>query len=165
MCYWNIAVSSWIIHDGNYRDFQCGQVAEFALEFHPHKIGIVSPSKKNARHIRDSEYEIIGEVVYVADGVWVIDFGILAFHQDSPPQDSRPKEIKIGSFIAGEIYLGIDPFFYFESLFKMIGMPPLIYTWQVNRVERQIAEAWPFHDDFILHCTKLDIEPKYNRIQ
>ena len=41
----------------------------------------------------------------------------------------------------GEIYLGIDPFFYFEDLHKLPGMPALQYDW---RIERILLETTPW---------------------
>ena len=36
----------------------------------------------------------------------------------------------------GEIYVGIDPFFYFEHLCRIAGMPPLTYSWLVQEMMR-----------------------------
>jgi hypothetical protein len=35
--------------------------------------------------------------------------------------------------------LGVDPFFYFEELAKLPGMPPLVYRWRIERIERDMA--------------------------
>jgi len=37
------------------------------------------------------------------------------------------------------IELGIDPFFYFETLSRLTGIPPLIYRWKIERILMQTA--------------------------
>jgi len=66
--------------------------------------------------------------------VWVLDFGICAFQESKPPEG-----ISVGNFVAVEIYLGIDPFLYFERLYKLPKMPALIYSWEINSVAQQTA--------------------------
>jgi hypothetical protein len=36
--------------------------------------------------------------------------------------------------VEGEIYLGIDPFMYFEGLKNMSGMPALTYGFRIERI-------------------------------
>jgi hypothetical protein len=64
----------------------------------------------------------------------VVDFGICAFQEFKPPDG-----LSAGSFVAAEIYLGIDPFFYFEYLYKRPNMVPLVYSWKIRAIERQTA--------------------------
>ena len=47
--------------------------------------------------------------------------------------------MSVGKFVTAEIYLGIDPFFYFERLCKFSGMRPLIYSWKINSIRQQTA--------------------------
>ena len=42
-----------------------------------------------------------------------------------------------GDFV--EVYLGIDPFFYFERLYTLPEIPPLIYSWRINSIGQQTA--------------------------
>jgi hypothetical protein len=130
---WEIGLSAWIIQDGNYPDFEAGQPAEFALEFSSDSFGIGRPGLRIAKPLGEAKYEINSQVVYLASDVWVIDFGILAFQQSAPP-----KNLSVGDFVAAEIYLGIDPFFYFERLNRQPGIPLLIYSWKVKSI-RQIT--------------------------
>jgi hypothetical protein len=187
MSEWKIDLSSWIIQDGNYRDFHCGDLAEFALEFFPKKIQISKSTERNAYLIKDSLYKINGQIIFYTQNVWIIDFGIKVFQEAEPV-----KNAKAGDFVCGEIYLGVDPFFYFENLYKIPDIPPLIYTWRINRIERQTApfietktqsgqrilrrdeskrgyleiektNAWEDDNGFaayLLHCTKLNNETK-----
>jgi hypothetical protein len=68
--------------------------------------------------------------VFVGPNVWVIDTGLfMAYQQQKPP----PFAV-VGTWVEGEVYLGIDPFFYFEDLYRMDGMPPLSYTWLVRQI-------------------------------
>lgn len=130
----HVGLSAWIIMDGNYDDFGVGQEVDFALEFCP--LGGLRPSRpgeKAAEHLGASRYRIRAEVVFLRPGVWVIDAGAFtAFHESEPP-----KEAAAGGWVEGELYLGIDPFFYFEYLHREDGIPPLTYTWRVNNILRE----------------------------
>jgi hypothetical protein len=108
---WKIGLSAWIIQDGNYGDFRCHEQAEFALEFFSENYRPSSSSEKQARWIRASRYAVNAEVIFTAERCFVIDFGILAYREAEPPKSFRK-----GSWLQAEIYLGIDPFFYFEAL-------------------------------------------------
>jgi hypothetical protein len=131
---WEIGLSAWIIQDGNYSDFKAGQHAEFALEFYPKRIRLGELKAKSVKRLGDAKYEINAEVIYLTSEVWVLDFGICAFQESKPP-----KGVSVGKFINAEIYLGLDPFFYFERLNKLPGMKPLVYSWKINSIRQQIA--------------------------
>jgi hypothetical protein len=47
--------------------------------------------------------------------------------------------------VSGDIYLGIDPFFYFERLYNIPGIPELIYTWKIEEIGIETAPfiEWP----------------------
>ncbi|HTA30459.1 MAG TPA: hypothetical protein VK731_08230 [Candidatus Cybelea sp.] len=62
----------------------------------------------------------------------VLDFGIRAFHQAKPQAG-----LSVGTFVSAEIYLGVDPFFYFERFCQLPGMQPLIYSWNVDCILQQ----------------------------
>jgi hypothetical protein len=123
----NVGLSSWIIQDGNYDDFRVDQEASFALEFYPHSIGPSNRTLVTATNIDASRYQICGNVIYQAKEAWVIDVGVLAYQEGAPPEN-----IKQGDDVEGEIYIGIDPFFYFEDLYKLPGMPTLTYKFRIK---------------------------------
>jgi hypothetical protein len=52
-----------------------------------------------------------------------------AFQESAPPSWANP-----GATISGEIYVGIDPFFYLERLKDEPGMPNLFRDWIVRRI-------------------------------
>jgi hypothetical protein len=131
---WEIGLSAWIIQDGNYPDFKTGQHAEFALEFYPKIIRASELKVKSAKRLDAAKYEINAEVVYLTPEVWVLDFGICAFQESKPP-----KEMSLGEYVNAEIYLGIDPFFYFERLYAFSGIKPLVYSWKINLIRQQTA--------------------------
>jgi hypothetical protein len=187
-CEWEIGLSSWIIQDGNYGNFQTGQHAEFALEFHSKAYRKSDVRSKSSKGLGSAKYEIIGEIVYLKPEVWVLDFGICAFQESKPPEG-----ISVGSFVAAEIYLSIDPFFYFERLYTLPKMPALIYSWKINSIGQQTApfietrkpsgqkvlirdenklgykviaktDAWKDdggNAEYVLTCTRLDMQPKF----
>lgn len=138
---WEIGLSSWIIQDGNYPDFTVGQHAEFALEFYPTNVRLSESIAKSAKRLAAAKYEITGEIVYLTPEVWVLDFGICAF-QESPP----PKVLSVGKSVTAEIYLGIDPFFYFERLYTVPRIPALVYSWKVSSIQQQTAPFVEIHE-------------------
>jgi hypothetical protein len=186
MSEWKIGLAAWIIQDGNYGDLRCHERTNFALEFYPHSSQPSSSSEKQARWIAASKYTVNGEVVFVAERCFVVDFGLLAYRDGEPAEWARE-----GSWLEAEIYLGVDPFFYFEELAHVKGIPPLIYSWQVNKIGvetapfietvdaqgtailvrdetksafRQIqqTDAWKDdggHGEYVLDCTLIDVAP------
>jgi hypothetical protein len=125
----NIGIDSWIIQDGNYREFSVGQEAQFALEFYPRSLKPSACESPAAIHLRASRYRICGQVIYRTDAVWVLDMGFLAYQEGQPPGYAAE-----GSWVEGEIYLGIDPFMYVERLKNMSDMPQLTYGFRVERI-------------------------------
>jgi hypothetical protein len=185
---WRLGLSSWIIQDGNYGDFSVSEQVELAVEFGPTATPLPTASRtKAAVLIGESRYKIDAQVVFVAEDVWVLDFGILAFQEAKPPE-----EFAVGDWVNAEIYLGVDPFFYFERLHALPGMPPLIYTWVLREIDLDTTpwlearnalgqkvlsrdetkracksvsatRAWDDdagHAEYVLTCERLDIAPK-----
>jgi hypothetical protein len=131
---WSIGLCAWIIQDGNYGDFHCGQEIAFALEFYQHSLQTSDSNIKTVKWLKGARYRVNAQVGFMMDGVWVIDFGLSAY------QNAKlPATIRNGDWISAEIDLGIDPFFYFESLSKIEAMPPLIYGWRVREIGIQTA--------------------------
>src|SRR5207302_7629404 len=124
----------WIIQDGNYGDFQRYQKTRFALEFYPHNLRLIGAAEAMAERIEGSRYRVHAQVVCVLKGAWVVDFGVHAFQQSKPP-----KRVRKGDWISADIYVGIDPFFYFEDLVHLREMPPLIYGWFIRKIAIQTA--------------------------
>jgi len=129
---WHIVLSPWIIQDGNYGDFHRGDTAEFALEYYPQSLVLSDNRQVHASRIDDSRYRVTAEVVYSESDFTVLDFGLRAY---SRGRDTRPASTRI----EGELTLGIDPFFYFESIGKNPRVPPLVYTWRIDRIVRTSA--------------------------
>jgi hypothetical protein len=131
-----IGLDSWIIQDGNYADFHRGNVATFAVEFYPERAAISRVRKASFERIKGSRYRINAKVVFASPQAWVLDFGIMAYNQQGTPPFA-----KVGTWIEGDFYLGIDPFFYFEELNELPGMPAMQYDW---RIERILLETTPW---------------------
>jgi hypothetical protein len=187
---WEIGLDAWIIQDGNYGDFATGQVVEFALEFYSKDYRQTEPRAKSCAKLGAAKYSVVGEVIYLNDEAWILDFGMCAFQESKPPIQAS-----VGGFIAAEIYLGIDPFFYFERLHTSPKIPPLICTWKINSIWRQTTplvelhepsnrkafvrdknklaysvipktDAWKDdggHGEYFLTCELLPVPPKFNR--
>ncbi|HEX4959570.1 MAG TPA: hypothetical protein VF173_01930 [Thermoanaerobaculia bacterium] len=125
----SIGLASWIIQDGNYPDFEAGRQYRFALEFFP---TTVAPSQNRTRYLepRDGcDYAFGGQVVIVWPEVAVVDVGLLIYHEGRV--DGLPP---VGEYAAGELYLGVDPFFWSETHCKRWGAPNLFYDWHIEEV-------------------------------
>jgi hypothetical protein len=142
MTTWQIHLDAWIIQDGNYADFCCGQIFECALGFYPDPITQPTPSVKRIESLGEAQYRVSGEVVYARRGIWILDFGVMAYNADE-----RPENVERGSWVAGDILLGIDPYDYMELCANRKGIPPLIYTWRVERIQRQTAPFVEHRDE------------------
>lgn len=173
-----IGLASWIIQDGNYGDFKVGDHGKFALEFHAEMLERTSKRKKEIKRIKACKHRVVAEVLMAVKGLWVVDFGFMAYGQNDPPEG-----IKKGDWVEAEIYLGIDPFFYFENLHGAKNVPNLFYEWHVERIEMETTplietkprwfvrdltregykdisqtDAWKDDDGnahYIFHCTEL----------
>jgi len=134
----HIGLSAWIIQDGNYPDFERGKISRFALEFYSKrglKIASQSHEAPGLVHRGDALYTARGVVRFSGEDVWVVDFGeVMAYCEEKPPSG-----ISAGVTVSGELYLGIDPFFYFERLFGTSGIPALIYDWKIVEIEMETA--------------------------
>lgn len=125
-----ICVDSWIIQDGNYGDFHVGDKVRCALEFY----GDLSESAQCTpamRHLRQNDYQVCAQVVYLTPDAWAVDFGLAAFHEYKPPEFAH-----IGSWVEGKIGLALDPFMYKDRLVHEIGMPDLFNTWEITNIAR-----------------------------
>src|SRR5512134_2690860 len=105
-----VDLSSWIIQDGNYPDFERGRQTSFALEFHaPQALSVCDDNTRpRLSAIKTSDlgtqvYEVAGRIVHIADDWWVVDFGILAFREEKPPFG----DVMLGSCVRGEISLAV----------------------------------------------------------
>jgi hypothetical protein len=171
-----IGLSSWIIADGNYRDFSVGEVRSFALEYYNEHELQPAATGISHQHLGDARYAVTGRRVHLGGLIqhltptWcVIDVGVLAYRElnsfAAPPET-----------FCGEVYLGVDPFFYFESLSREGDAPPLVFDWRVHRIEvetapRVLTNGVMIYDpdkrkpadvldtnsgeDFVLHCERL----------
>jgi hypothetical protein len=137
-----IGMESWIVQDGNYPDFEVDQTYSFALEFYPHSLEKAG-REKAFEQIENFLYKVTAEIVYIDRNSWVIDFGISAYQAQRPP-----KKYKVGDFVSGVFYLGVDHFAYFESLKNLKNYPQITNQWYLKEIE---LETTPF----------LETAPKY----
>ncbi len=126
----HIGVSSWIIQDGNYADFRVGDAVRLALEFHPRAIRASAADSTSCTRISGSNYRVTSRTIFTAKNAFVLDFGLLAYDHTGPP-----KWMKTGQWVDADIYLGVDPFFYFEELYAIQGMPELRYQFRIRNID------------------------------
>ena len=134
----HVGLSSWIVQDGNYGDFESGKSYRFALEFYPHEFARCQAGSPLLRHTAGGMHEARGNIVRATKSHWVVDFGVPAFQNSKPP-----RWVKAGRSVQGTVYIGVDPFFYFEVLKDEPGMPDLFRTWQVRRI---LLETTPWRE-------------------
>jgi hypothetical protein len=115
-----IGLSSWIIQDGNYPDFQAGQEYRFALEFYAQDPSIDDslPAMRALAQMGSAKYRADGSVIFCSEQAWVIDVGVLAYQEGRPPEN-----VRTGSRIS-----------YFEGLSALPGMPNLYRQWYVRSI-------------------------------
>ncbi|HEX2916610.1 MAG TPA: hypothetical protein VH186_37970 [Chloroflexia bacterium] len=132
---WEINLDQWVLSDGNYSDFESGQPVQFALEITTpyHSLSLVNASHRDCQLLGKAFYRVSGEIIYTNNSLWVIDFGLCGYYE----ADTLAVQAEVGQWVSGEIKLGVDSFFYFREYNRLVQVPPLIYTWQVNRIIRQ----------------------------
>ena len=171
-----IGLASWIVQDGNYPDFAVGDERSFALEFYanPHA---VSNSGVAACFLRKNcTYDICAQVVFRKENLTVVDFGQRAYTEQKIVAD-------VGQWIAGQLYIGIDPFMYFESWERQSDVPKLRTAWRIDHIflettplieekpkyfvrdescfsETEVSRTDAWHDDkghasYALECTEI----------
>lgn len=86
-------------------------------------------------------FEVCAEVVHADRHALVLRFGLLAYSVRMI--DVPGRRLRAGDWVAGEIELAVDPFFYFEQLAKRKRLPPLIYAWRVHELLQQTAPWVP----------------------
>jgi len=171
-----IGLDSWIIADGNYDDFAVGEIRSFALAYYDVD-PLTSAESRTAsmKSLGNAQYRVNGRTVFQDNGWVVIDTGVLAYRELGGRQQP-PRQF------AGEIGLGIDPFFYFEQLALRPNAPPLIHDWRIHRITVETAprilnggmlifDPAKLHrvdvqttrgtgEDFVLHCERVSNEPR-----
>lgn len=133
---WEIHLSPWVLLDGEYREFEEGQRAEFAIEVSLLTSDLVVELGANrvARPLRGGSYELTADVIAVRNDAWAVDFGVRGYIEGPPPED-----VMLGSTVVASATLGVDPFHYFDHLARFETFPELIYTWDVVSIRREIA--------------------------
>jgi hypothetical protein len=136
----HVGLDSWIIQDGNHEDFERGAQYRFALEFYPHTLTPSAPTRHVPAFHRKvgALHDVTACVVRRASEYWVIDFGLPAFQEAAPPPWAEE-----GTWFEGSVYIGVDPFFYFERLKDEVGMPNLFRRWTIRRI---LLETTPWQD-------------------
>src|SRR5215216_160170 len=108
---WHIDLAPWIISDGNYEHFHRGQVERFAVELFAQSLERSAQPVKRVEHVEGSRYRVSAELVYLSDEAAVLDFGLRGYWERHGEPDPRlPTGVPVGTFVCGEIGLGIDPF-------------------------------------------------------
>jgi hypothetical protein len=126
-----------VIHDGNYSDCAVGQEAQLATEFYKDPSDTISECRDpvSVTYLVDSKYEVVAEVVLQSKELTILDIGVLIYQE----RGSEFLALKAGTRIRTTPSLGVDPFFYFERLAKIVRVPPLIYSWKIRSILRQTA--------------------------
>jgi hypothetical protein len=154
-----ISINSWVIQDGNYPNFRQGEVRDFALEFFGKVNKTCSNKEKSCLHLSEAKYQVNAQVVYghttrhgcvrvskndktrtevpghYEETVTVLDCGeFMAYRGTS----MRPPYLQ-GDYVEGEVWIGVDPFFYKEDFCKRPEMPKLTSSWKIEKIEINTA--------------------------
>lgn len=130
---WLLSMSSWVIQDGNYADFAIGEFRRFALEFFDKDLHVADSGTRSAEATGQGQYEISAEVMFAAQNLVLLDFGLLAY------SDRRGPRATIGTWRTGSVLLEVDCYSYFEIHSKEEGIPPAVYAWTITGIWRQAA--------------------------
>lgn len=144
-------MATWAICERNAPKLLEGQTAEFALKFFSedglHPTDLTEPS---CIPLGRGRYRIVAETIYNAEGCWVLDFGLRACRKLTS-FDGVPSGVMVG----GVILLSLESSSYIEEISCLPGMIPLVYTWQIDRID--VDDHW----EHLFQCTLLDAPPKY----
>ncbi len=135
----DIGLSAWIIQDGNYPEFEVGREYRFALEVGPEGLIRGAGPLKSLTRLSEAQYAFDAEVLIHEPGLTVLDVGLLCYH-DGP----LAKGLQAGDFIAGDLYLGVDPFFWAETHSRRPDVPDLYHRWRVSGI---LLETTPWRDE------------------
>jgi hypothetical protein len=135
MNHWTIGLAPWIIIEGDYDHFKTGQHRRFAAVFDPLNLSLCSGIVRSAVMLGRCRAQVTAEVTFKSDSVWVLNLGDISAYNNSQP----PSNIEVGQFLQGDIGLGIDPCDYSEYLHDIPGIPPLVYEWEIERIETATA--------------------------
>ncbi len=125
-----IGLAAWIIQDGNYPDFAVGDVRSFALEFYAQPFSVSEVGVVACTPRKSCIYDICGRITFREGDFTVIDFGRRAYSEQKIVAD-------VDQWIAGQLFLGVDPFMYFESWERQPGVPQIKSEWRINRIFRE----------------------------
>ena len=132
---WHLGFPAYLVGDGEYPVLSRGQEIEsFALEFHPRSLRVVSAGPKDARLSTGCDYDVLAEVLFVSDKACLIDFGLLA--ACSLPGRDVPKEVRVGNYVAGVIYIGIPLSI---PVLPEHFMPSLKHRWHIEAISANIT--------------------------
>jgi hypothetical protein len=132
---WLVGLESWVIApNGDYPDFEIGERRLFALEFYgPNLNATAAESEPSAELQVNGQYAIKARIVHRQGALAMIDFGLLAY------SDQAPELPDVGSWVSGEIHLGVDHYAYFEIFGRRSEVPPAVYTWTVTAIRREVG--------------------------
>ena len=133
---WLVGLSSVVIQDGNYDDFEVGQRRRFALEFYEADLAVAPDAEPSASAVGDGRYDVTARVGFADRGLAVLDFGLLAY------RDTIPPAVEPGATVRCRVFLEVDKFSYFERHAKREGVPPAVYSWTITGIWRRPA-AFP----------------------
>ncbi|MBP7482119.1 MAG: hypothetical protein KA788_06245 [Lacunisphaera sp.] len=122
-----IGLASWIIQDGNYPNFRTGETYSFALEFYAKAFSTTRPGTRSFTPSGNCHYDISAEVTFRKHDFTVIDFGLPAFQE-------QMRGVEVGQWIRANVFIGVDPFMYFESWEPSPDVPRIKRRWRVDRI-------------------------------
>ena len=138
-----IRLDSWVIQDGNHKDFKVGKNYNFAIEMDNCDLVPTSKTEKLVKHVENDLYEVEGEIVYSSEKGWIVDFGICTYSTNKPP-----KWAKEGKGFWGEISLSVDAYDYNVFLKPLKEVPNIIYKFNVLQILLETTPWFEVRENF-----------------
>lgn len=135
---WTIGLDPWIVQDGNYGEFAVDDVRDFALEFWADAVSVTGSRERSPVHLGGRRYRVQAPVLFVEGKMWMIDAGVLAYCDAGTPEG-----IAEGTWLSGEIVLGIDPFLYVDRYAAHPRVPDAVHTWRIAAIRERTAPTPP----------------------
>ena len=134
---WYVRVADWVLREENYTEFYQGQIVSFGLLLVAERV--LEPSNSceiGFTPIQNFHYRGNARITHIGAEFSVLDIGLsCGIHTYS-----LPKNCAVGDIVEGVGFLDIDAYLVNNDYF-LNTLPPLIYTWHINRIMLEYIPA------------------------
>jgi hypothetical protein len=137
-----LGLDAWVLTAYPREALTVGSVTSFGLLFVPLHLEPSTETRAYYRHVRDEYYDVIGNLLYVGDVLWALNFGLLAFAHAA----ARPVTVPSGQLVHGTIALAPDPAFWSDVVTASAVEPSAVYSWRILEIIARTSQAHPMID-------------------